>query len=65
VEEGAASLADALGRQGLRAVVDGRTILVQLDDTRPYDVVRDAVAELGLPLVRIEQRRHGLEELFR
>jgi ABC-2 type transport system ATP-binding protein len=38
---------------------------VQLDDTRPYDVVRDAVAELGLPLVRIEQRRHGLEELFR
>jgi ABC-2 type transport system ATP-binding protein len=65
VEEGAASLADALERQGLRAVVDGRTILVQLDDTRPYDVVRDAVAELGLPLVRIEQRRHGLEELFR
>jgi ABC-2 type transport system ATP-binding protein len=65
VEEGAAALADALERQGLRAVVDGRTILVQLDDTRPYDVVRDAVAELGLPLVRIEQRRHGLEELFR
>jgi ABC-2 type transport system ATP-binding protein len=65
VEEGAASLADALERQGLRAVVDGRTILVQLDDTRPYDVVRDAIAELGLPLVRIEQRRHGLEELFR
>ncbi|HEY4634215.1 MAG TPA: ABC transporter ATP-binding protein [Candidatus Limnocylindrales bacterium] len=65
VEEGAADLADALERQGLRAVVDGRTILVQLDDTRPYDVVRDAVAELGLPLVRIEQRRHGLEELFR
>jgi ABC-2 type transport system ATP-binding protein len=45
--------------------VDGRTVLVQLDDIGPYDIVRDAVAELDLPLVRIEQRRHGLEELFR
>jgi ABC-2 type transport system ATP-binding protein len=65
VEEGAAALAEALGRRGLRAVVDGRTILVELDDVGPYDIVRDAVAELDLPLVRIEQRRHGLEELFR
>ena len=28
-------------------------------------LVRDAVADLDLPLVRIEQRRRGLEELFR
>jgi ABC-2 type transport system ATP-binding protein len=34
-------------------------------DARAYDVVRDAVAELGLPLIRIEQRRHRLEDLFR
>ena len=32
---------------------------------RPYDIVRDAVADLGLPLVRMEQRRHSLEDLFR
>jgi ABC-2 type transport system ATP-binding protein len=65
VEEGAVALAEALERQGLRVVVDGRTVLVELDDVGPYDIVRDAVAGLDLPLVRIEQRRHGLEELFR
>ncbi len=30
-----------------------------------FDVVRDAVAGLGLPLTRMEQRRHRVEELFR
>ncbi len=65
VEEGAAALASALVAAGLRAVVDGRTVLVDLEDDRPWDLVRDTVAELGLPLVRIEQRRRGLEELFR
>jgi ABC-2 type transport system ATP-binding protein len=65
VEEGSATLAAALEAVGLRAVVDGRMVLIALDDDRPYDAVRDAVAELGLPLVRMEQRRRGLEELFR
>jgi ABC-2 type transport system ATP-binding protein len=65
VEEGAPALADALVAAGLQAVVDGRTVLVELTDDRPWDLVRDAVADLGLPLVRIEQRRRGLEELFR
>ncbi len=64
VEEGAAALADALVAAGLQAVADGRTVLVELTDERPWDLVRDAVADLGLPLVRIEQRRRGLEELF-
>jgi ABC-2 type transport system ATP-binding protein len=36
---------------------------LQSDDT--YDVVRDAVADLALPLSRLEQRRHQVEELFR
>jgi ABC-2 type transport system ATP-binding protein len=65
VEEGAAGLAAALEAVGVRAVLDGRTVLVDLSDERPWDLVRDAVAELDLPLVRIEQRRRGLEELFR
>jgi ABC-2 type transport system ATP-binding protein len=30
-----------------------------------YDIIRDAVADLGLALVRLEQRRHSLEDLFR
>jgi len=65
VEEGAAGLAAALVGAGLSATVEGRTVLVELQDDRPWDLVRDTVAELDLPLVRIEQRRRGLEELFR
>jgi ABC-2 type transport system ATP-binding protein len=65
VEDGAEQLADALQRRGLAASVDGRIVLVDHEDDRRWDIVRDEVAELGLPLVRIEQRRRGLEELFR
>jgi ABC-2 type transport system ATP-binding protein len=64
VEDGAGRLADALRAAGLQAVADGRTVLVELVDDRPWDLVRDTVADLELPLVRIEQRRRGLEELF-
>ncbi|HET9084212.1 MAG TPA: ABC transporter ATP-binding protein [Candidatus Limnocylindrales bacterium] len=64
VEEGAERLAAALMAAGVDAVADGRTVLIHLEDERPFDLVRDTVAELGLPLVRIEQRRRGLEELF-
>ena len=65
VEEGEAALAAELVRRGLHAVTDGRTVLVAVADDHPYDVVRDAIAELGLPLVRLEQRRQSLEDLFR
>jgi ABC-2 type transport system ATP-binding protein len=65
VEDGRDRLAARLAEQGLVAVVDGAAVLVDLTDERPYDIVRDTVVELGLPLVRIEQRRHRLEDLFR
>jgi ABC-2 type transport system ATP-binding protein len=64
VEEGEARLAAALTARGLTPAVDGRTVVVPIEDERPYDIVRDALAELGLPLVRLEQRRKGLEDLF-
>jgi ABC-2 type transport system ATP-binding protein len=65
VEEGASRLAARLTGAGLIVREDGHFVLVQLDDERPYDLVRDAAAELGLALTRIEQRRHRLEDLFR
>jgi ABC-2 type transport system ATP-binding protein len=65
VEEGSAALAERLTAKGLEAIADGRAVLIALTDDRPYDIVRDTVVELGLPLVRIEQRRHKLEDLFR
>ncbi len=65
VEEGADLLAEALAGSGRAARQEGRTVLIGLDGPPPYDLVRDLVVELGLPLVRIEQGRHQLEDLFR
>ena len=65
VEDGREQLAQALTGRGLEVVEDGRLVLVALQGEGTYDVVRDAVVELGLPLVRVEQRRHSLEDLFR
>jgi ABC-2 type transport system ATP-binding protein len=65
VEEGADQLVAVLAGHGLRVRADEHHVLVGLDDERPFDLVRDAAADLGLPLIRIEQRRHRLEDLFR
>jgi ABC-2 type transport system ATP-binding protein len=65
VEEGQEELVTDLVARGLQAVADGRTVLVAATDEQPYDLVRDAIAERGLSLVRLEQRRRSLEDLFR
>jgi ABC-2 type transport system ATP-binding protein len=65
VEEGQERLRDALVARGLDATMDGRIVLIPLDDDRPLDVVRDEIVTAGLSLVRLEQRRKGLEDLFR
>jgi ABC-2 type transport system ATP-binding protein len=65
VEEGLAQLQHALRARGLTATAAQRTLLVPLTSDETYDVVRDAVADLALPLCRLEQRRHQVEELFR
>ncbi len=70
VEEGRDALASRLDERGLRLLAragdgDGRTIRIALDGPEPYDAIRDAVADLGLPLIRIERSRHSLEDLFR
>jgi ABC-2 type transport system ATP-binding protein len=64
VEEGAERLARRLADRGLDARVEASTVLVDLPNTDPYDIVRDSVDELGLQLLRLEQRRHRLEDLF-
>jgi ABC-2 type transport system ATP-binding protein len=65
VEEGREQLAATLTKRELTVVPDGQLLLVALQDQGTYDVVRDAIVELDLPLVRIEARRHRLEDLFR
>jgi ABC-2 type transport system ATP-binding protein len=64
VDEGTGQLAAELARRGLTPVAHQRGLLIDLADESAVDVVRDAVADLGLPLTRLEQRRHRLEELF-
>ena len=65
VEEGTAALAQELARRGLRARPYQRALLVPIAGEHTYDAVRDSVAALGLPLSRLEQRRHQVEEIFR
>ncbi|HEY3733212.1 MAG TPA: ABC transporter ATP-binding protein [Streptosporangiaceae bacterium] len=65
VEEGAQRLADELSRRGLDPRAQQQRVLLRLDGDVTYDAVRDAVADLGLPLGRLQQRRHSVEELFR
>jgi len=65
VEDGSDALAAGLAAAGLSTIVDGRAVLIALDGDRAYDLVRDTIADLGLPLIRIEQRRHRLADLFR
>ncbi|ANW19307.1 ABC transporter ATP-binding protein [Streptomyces clavuligerus] len=43
----------------------GHILLVEAAGEETYDLVRDTVAELGLGLVRMEQRRHHIAEVFR
>jgi ABC-2 type transport system ATP-binding protein len=57
-------LAERLSGAGLRTLPAGRVLLVELRDDTTYDLIRDTVADLGLGLVRVEQRRHRIEEVF-
>jgi ABC-2 type transport system ATP-binding protein len=65
VEEGTAALRSALESHGLSAQPYQRALLVPIDGDGTYDTVLDSVAALGLPLSRLEQRRHQVAELFR
>ncbi|MGH3379590.1 MAG: ABC transporter ATP-binding protein [Actinoallomurus sp.] len=57
-------LGHRLAEAGLRVHPDGRVLLIDIADETTYDVVRDCVADLGLALVRMENRRHRIEEVF-
>jgi ABC-2 type transport system ATP-binding protein len=65
VDEGTEALLDELVRRGLSAKAYQRALLVPIGGDDTFDAVRDSVAALGLPLSRLEQRRHQVEELFR
>jgi ABC-2 type transport system ATP-binding protein len=65
VDERQEELKQRLEAKGLEVRQDGRMLLVSLNGNEPYDLVRDAVVDLGVGLLRLEQGRHRLEDLFR
>jgi ABC-2 type transport system ATP-binding protein len=64
VSEGMDQLEGHLTGGGLTTRRDGPLLLVPLDGDETYDRILTAVAELDLPLHRLDQRRHRVSELF-
>jgi ABC-2 type transport system ATP-binding protein len=64
VSEGTDALATRLTELALPVRRDGRELHVLLEDDATYDRILSAVAELDLPLHRLDQRRHRVAELF-
>jgi ABC-2 type transport system ATP-binding protein len=64
VEGDSTALARRLTESGLTVREEGKLVVVGLEDDRPYDIIRDSVMDLGLGLVRLEQRRQSLEDIF-
>ncbi|MGX1131739.1 ABC-2 type transport system ATP-binding protein [Streptomyces glaucescens] len=68
--DGTRAMRDALHARGI--TVDhagglpgaGHVLLLTAQGEETYDLVRDIVADLGLGLVRMEQRRHHISEVF-
>ena len=65
VEGDSSALVRRLREDGLTLKQEDGRIVVGLSDERAYDLIRDGIAELGLGLLRLEQGRQSLEDLFR
>ena len=64
VAEGTEELAKALAAHGLQVSREERALLVPLTGDDIYDLILRTVADLDLPLHRLDQRRHRVAELF-
>jgi ABC-2 type transport system ATP-binding protein len=59
-------LGQALLDAGLQArPADGRLVEVDVADAATLDVIRDVTVDLGLGLVRMQERHHRIEDVFR
>ncbi len=64
VDDDGDRLCERLREQGVAVRASGRFLLVRKEDDALLDIIRDSVVDLGLGLVRLEQGRRRLEELF-
>jgi ABC-2 type transport system ATP-binding protein len=65
VDGSAAALAEYLRAQGYEARESTHTLELELRDDAAYDAIRDGAVSLELGLIRIEQRRQHVEDIFR
>ena len=65
VDGAIAGLAAYLRERGYSAAERAHTLELDLVDDGAYDAIRDGAASLQLGLIRVEQRRAHLEDLFR
>ncbi|GAA1759118.1 ABC transporter ATP-binding protein [Nonomuraea sp. AD125B] len=65
VDEGMDALAARLSEAGHTVSPQGRLLVVEVVGPETYDAVRDAAADLDLCLIRLEQGRHRIEDVFR
>ncbi len=61
---GAAQLVALLAERGVASIVDERLVVVALEADVVFDLVRDAIADLGLGVRRLERRTASLEDVF-
>ena len=57
-------LVDELSRRGVPSRVDATHVLVDTEDEHTLDIIRDAVADLAVPLRALRPRRRSLEDVF-
>ncbi|MEU4578225.1 ABC transporter ATP-binding protein [Nonomuraea sp. ATR24] len=65
VDEGTEPLAARLTELGQKVSPHGRLLLVEVSGPGTYDAIRDAAVDLDLCLIRLEQGRHRIEDVFR
>jgi ABC-2 type transport system ATP-binding protein len=58
------ALADELARRDVPCRLDATHVLVDREDDRTLDAIRDTLADLGLPLRSLTPRRRSLEDVF-
>jgi ABC-2 type transport system ATP-binding protein len=58
-------LGQALVERGFKAWPVGQMVEVEVQDDTTHDLVRDLVVDLGLGLVRMQERHHRIEDVFR
>jgi ABC-2 type transport system ATP-binding protein len=65
VDEGTQPLAERLTADGQSVTQHGRLLVVKVTGQETFDAIRDAAVDLDLCLIRLEQGRHRIEDVFR